>query len=52
MVGIDVAEQLVAYARRREEQVQRQLQLRDCYKLPYVLIFDVIKLRPSGTQPL
>jgi 2-polyprenyl-3-methyl-5-hydroxy-6-metoxy-1,4-benzoquinol methylase len=29
------------------EQVQRQPQLRDCYKLPYFLIFDLIKLGQS-----
>jgi 2-polyprenyl-3-methyl-5-hydroxy-6-metoxy-1,4-benzoquinol methylase len=27
------------------EQVQRQPQLSDCYKLPYFLIFDLVKLR-------
>ena len=31
------------------EQVQRQPQLRDCDKLPYFLIVDLIKLGQSGT---
>ena len=48
VIGIDIADQAIAYARQHEprpseEQVRRRPQLLDCYRLPYFLIFDLIK---------